>query len=85
MKHYIFLTNEGETKTPRGHDIENLQVLGWHSGQTPEESFLKLLKASPSLRRKSFQDIIVMELKNGKQNFRSLEDLANSISQQKKK
>ena len=80
MKHYIFLTNQGETKTPRGHDIENLQVLGWHSGKTPEESFQKLLKESPVLRQKSFQDIIVMKLDSGKQDFRSIKDLTDSVS-----
>jgi hypothetical protein len=78
MRHFIFLTNEGETKTPQAHDIENLQVLGWHSGQTLEESFSKLLEESSDLHHKSFQDIVVMELKNEKQNFRSLADLMSN-------
>jgi len=48
MKKYIIITNEGETLTPSGKEINNLQVIGIIDDVSNEDEALKkLLKENP--------------------------------------
>jgi hypothetical protein len=44
MKQYIFVTPEGNTETPNGKDIENLQVIGFAQGENEIEAIKNLPK-----------------------------------------
>ena len=39
MRDFIFLTQEGLTKTPNNNDIDNLQVLGTAKGDDETSAF----------------------------------------------
>jgi hypothetical protein len=43
MKKYIFITAEGETVSPNGSDVENMQVLGIVEDVRNEDEALKKL------------------------------------------
>lgn len=44
MSRYIFYTDEGYTISPRGEELESLQVLGIEDGDTREEALANLYK-----------------------------------------
>ena len=44
MKKFIFVTPEGNTESPNGKEIENLQVIGWAEGSDEIEAIKNLLK-----------------------------------------
>lgn len=45
MKKYIFITNEGETKSPNGNKCKNMQVMGIVENiETEDEALKKLLQ-----------------------------------------
>lgn len=44
MKKFIFVTPEGNTESPNGKEIENLQVIGFAKGKDEIEAIKNLLK-----------------------------------------
>ena len=45
MKNYIFITKEGNTFSPNGNEVENMQVIGIVENVTNEnEALIQLLK-----------------------------------------
>ncbi len=47
MKKFIFVTPEGNTESPNGKEIENLQVIGFAEGIDEVEAIKNLLKENP--------------------------------------
>jgi hypothetical protein len=48
MKKYIFITPEGETYSPNGNEVENMQVIGTvESVSNEDEALKKLLQENP--------------------------------------
>lgn len=48
MKRYIFVTTEGETISPNGSDVENMQVVGIvENAKSEDEALKKLLQENP--------------------------------------
>jgi len=43
MKKHLFITSEGETQSPNGSDVENMQVIGIVDGAMNEDEGLKKL------------------------------------------
>ena len=76
MKNYIFITSEGHTYQPGSEnnepDIENLQVIGFAGGESPEEAARNLLKESKYISDTTFNEVTAMELKSGKGTFHCL-------------
>jgi len=62
MRHFIFLSNEGITKTPKYQNIENLQVLGFGQGVDEKDALRYFEKENAFLKHSGFCDVIVMEL-----------------------
>jgi len=66
MNHYIFLTNEGYTFQPESEidmpDIENLQVVGFSSGNDQDEAFANLMRENVYLKQTSFREIFCYKL-----------------------
>lgn len=75
MKHFIFLTHEGLTKTPNDADIENLQVLGIANGDNREKAFDNFIKENEYLLHTDFNEVVTMELKDEKQHYFSIKKL----------
>ena len=74
MKFFIFLTQEGLTRTPNNGDIENLQVLGISEGETIQKAFNNFVKENEFLLHTGFDNIVAMELVSEKQNYFSLKN-----------
>ena len=72
MRHFIFLTQEGITKTPSDLDIENLQVLGITQGNSYDDAFNNFLKEHSYLLDYNYKEVIAIELKNENQHYFSL-------------
>jgi hypothetical protein len=48
MKKFIFITPEGETRSPNGNEVENMQVIGTVENVIDEDEALKkLLQENP--------------------------------------
>lgn len=66
MDHYIFLTSEGFTFQPNSDaktpDIENLQVIGFASGVTPDDAYRNLLLNHAYLKETTFNQIFCYRL-----------------------
>lgn len=66
MKHYIFLTIEGFTFQPDSTciepDIENIQVIGFASGNEAQDAFEQLLKENAYLVETNFDEIFSLAL-----------------------
>ena len=64
MSEYIIYTTEGFTQDPNGNDIDNCQVLGCVSGNTPQEARDNLLKDNPWIIEAGFvpAEFIVRQL-----------------------
>ena len=75
MRYFIFLTSDGETKTSKGNDIENLQVLDWSAGKNKIDAFNNFIRENDYFFENGFDNVIVMELKNDKQKYLSIEDV----------
>lgn len=79
MKKYIFITSEGFTFQPGSEstapDIENLQVVGFAEGNSPEEAIKSLLMTSPHIAETSFDEVTALELKSENGPSYSLKDL----------
>jgi len=67
MNNYIFLTNEGYTFQLNPHhdsfeEIENLQVVGFAVGNTPDEAYVNLLIEYPYLEETTFDMVFCYKL-----------------------
>lgn len=82
MKHYIFVTHEGHTFQPGSEstepDVENLQVIGFADGNTPEEATINLMKDNTYLIETAFDEVTAFELKSEKSTSHRLKDLVTS-------
>jgi hypothetical protein len=67
MRHFIFLTHEGLTRSPNNQDIENLQVLGFAEGESETDAFVNFIQENSYLVGTDFNDVSAMELVNDKQ------------------
>ena len=78
MKKYIFVTEEGITYQPESKsdmpDIENLQVVGFGRGESPEDAARNMLNESEYLKETNFDEIIGIELKSDKRTWHYLKD-----------
>lgn len=74
LRHFIFLTAEGLTKTPEDMDIDNLQVLATLDGKNKKDAFRKFAVEYGHLLNAKFDDVIVMELADKKEYYFSLKD-----------
>lgn len=73
MRHFIFVTHEGLTKTPKLEDIENLQVLGFEKGATKEEAFQNFVAENSHLADTGFNEVTAFELTRETQHYFSLQ------------
>jgi hypothetical protein len=68
MNSYIFFTNEGHTFQPDSAssvpDVENLQVIGFASGNDDEKAFENLVTENRWLRSTSFDEIQCLQLRH---------------------
>jgi len=82
INHYIFLTDEGYTFQPGSEsvepDIENLQVIGFSSGETAKKAFENLLIENSYLKQTSFNDVFCYELSREYENTRESFRISNS-------
>lgn len=66
MNKYIFLTNEGYTFQPNSNDdlpnIENMQVIGFSFGNSPNDAFNRLIKENIYLTTSNFNEIFSLKL-----------------------
>ena len=73
IKKYIFITFEGFTFQPYSEsdmpDIENMQVIGFSQGTDSRDAFNTLLKEQQYLKDTTFNEVIAIELANGKQDI----------------
>ena len=74
MRYFIFLTQEGLTKTPNNVDIENLQVLGIAKGKNKKVAFKNFVKENDYLLQTAFDEVAVMELRDKEQHIFSLKN-----------
>jgi hypothetical protein len=74
MRHFIFLTQEGLTRSPNNIDVENLQVLGTASGDDEKMAFENFIKENDYLQDTDYDEIVVMEIKDEKQYYFSLKN-----------
>ena len=73
MPQFLFYSREGQTYTPYideiwrdckgGKETENLQVIGFAHGNTPQEAFENLLSDNSYLLETTFNEIEAIELK----------------------
>ncbi len=90
MPRFLFYSREGLTYTPcvlneyeeyeGGNEVENLQVIGFADGDTPQEAFDHLLFTHSYLEESTFDQILAIELK-GKE-FKNYEFSLNTIREQ---
>lgn len=82
VKKYIFVTAEGITYQPDSQsvmpDIENLQVVGFGSGDSPKDAAKNMLEENGYLKEAHFNEIIGIELKSDKRTWHYLRDLSNN-------
>ena len=56
MSRYIFYTDEGYTISPRGEEVESLQVLGIEDGDIREEALANLYKNNEWIEQNGFKE-----------------------------
>lgn len=73
IKKYIFITFEGFTFQPYSEsdvpDVENMQVIGFSKGKDTKEAFKTLLQQQQYLKDTTFNEVIAIELADGKQDI----------------
>ena len=78
MKKFIFISTEGITYQPDSvspePDIENMQVMGFGEGDTPQDAFSNFLGLHEYLLKTTFDEIIAVELKNRNRKYFYLSD-----------
>ncbi len=66
INHYIFLTVEGYSYQPDSEsilpDIDNLQVIGFYSGENAEKAYTNLIKQNPYILRTRYDEIFSYKL-----------------------
>ena len=76
MNKYIFLTEEGYTYQPESKsdipDIENLQVIGFSSGNNSDEAYSALIEQNSFLKETSFEKIFCYKLDNCYENTKKI-------------
>jgi uncharacterized protein YgfB (UPF0149 family) len=63
-RNFVFLTNEGHTQDESMKDVENIQVLGYATGETEEEAFENLKRICTYLSIQNFNEVYARELVN---------------------
>ena len=76
MRYFIFLTQEGLTKTPENKDIENLQVIGTANGKNEKQAFDNIVKENNFLLDTGYNEVVGLELKDEKFYYFSLKELS---------
>ena len=65
-KNFIFVTTEGSTFQPNSDYVEseydNLQVVGFSKGDTPDKAFEIFLKENKDILKSNFDEIICWQL-----------------------
>lgn len=84
MNNYIFLTDEGYTflQNPDNdllEEIENLQVIGFAVGNTPDEAYVNLLIEYPYLEETTFNKIFCYKLDRNYERTRKDFSLSSSF------
>ncbi len=54
MNTYVFYTQEGYTESPKGENIENLQILGFVKGENVSRALENLLKENSWIKESGF-------------------------------
>lgn len=79
MKEYIFLTNEGVTFQPNSTtlepDIENMQVIGFASGDTVQDAAIRLVELNEYLADTNFDELFAIQLADIHREYFSLRDI----------
>ncbi len=57
VQSYIFVTKEGGTYEPNSEKVDNLQVLGFGAGITPQAGFDDFVSENPSLLKGTFDKV----------------------------
>ncbi len=75
-REFIFLTSEGITYQPTVHGddkdiVENLQVIGFASGENAEQAFSNFIRENSWLKKHSFKNIFSYPLCNNYMNQRT--------------
>ena len=82
IKKYIFVTVEGITYQPKSEsimpDIENLQVVGYGNGNSPEDAVKNMLEENEYLKETNFDEVIGIELKSDKRTYHYLKNCCPS-------
>jgi uncharacterized protein YgfB (UPF0149 family) len=63
-KTYVFLTNEGFTQDESMKDVENIQVVGYATGENEEGAFENLKRICSYLSVQNFNEVYARELVN---------------------
>jgi len=69
---FIFYTIDGFTFDIDGNPTENCQILGWGSGEDPQDAFSNFLKENEYILDLKFEDIRCQELKRDKVYYLSI-------------
>jgi len=79
MRNYIFYTDEGSTYQPGSEsvmpDIENLQVIGFGRGESPEAAVRNMVSENGYILETAFNELIGVELRSEERTFHYLRDL----------
>lgn len=54
MQQYIIATFEGTTISPKGNRVENLQILGLETGESPEDAWKHLINKNRWISESGF-------------------------------
>jgi len=65
MKNFVFYTFEGYTVSPTDIELDNLQILGFESGENSEEAIKILINNNSWIKKSGFDvnKIVYKELK----------------------
>lgn len=76
MNKYIFVTAEGYTfqpdSTSQEPDVENLQVIGFGQGQSPEAALKDMLQGNKHLKETSFNEVTAIKLATETETYHNL-------------
>jgi len=82
MKKYIFVTVEGTIYQPESEtempDIENLQIVGYGNGNSPEDAVKNMLKENEYLEKTNFDEVIEIEIKSDKRTYHCLREFCKN-------
>jgi hypothetical protein len=79
LRKYIFYTEEGTTYQPGSEsvtpDIENLQVVGFGQGESPEAAVRNMVAENKYILETAFDEVIGVELRSERRTFHYLGEL----------